>query len=236
MGTGRRGLWTDLWRVLWPCIVVGTLTVLVGYELVGRPGRYAEPPKLHVTGPGAPYRISDADSYRLRVWGKVERELSLDLERLYGMDAVVSDAPLSCVVGWTDHALWRGVPVRDVLGPARPHADATHVVFTDDKDFSSSLSLEYVRTGKPILAWEVNHQPLPRIHGWPLRVVAPGKWGYKWVKWVTSIEVTDRGYEGSYESMGFSLDGDADEPKRQADKREDSERLIDDLHGPPGPR
>ncbi|MFO8006309.1 MAG: molybdopterin-dependent oxidoreductase [Candidatus Brocadiia bacterium] len=218
MGKTRRELWGNLWRLMGPGIVIGVLIVLLGYEAVRRPARYTDPPKLHVTGPGAASRIGDADSYRLRVWGKVEQEQSLDLHRLHGMETVATDAPLACVVGWTDHALWRGVPIRDVVRLARPEPDATHVVFTDDKDFSSSLSLDYVRTGRPILAWEVNHRPLPRIHGWPLRVVAPGKWGYKWVKWVTSIEVTDRGHEGNYESMGFSLDGDAGEPKLEADK------------------
>ena len=52
--------------------------------------------------------------------------------------------------------------------------------------------MAYIQSGKPILAYQVNGQDLPREHGWPLRVVAPEKWGYKWVKWVTQIEVTDR--------------------------------------------
>lgn len=50
-------------------------------------------------------------------------------------------------------------------------------------------------------------------------MVAPGKWGYKWVKWVTEIEVQDRGYEGTYEKAGFSLNGNMDEPKTEAGKR-----------------
>jgi DMSO/TMAO reductase YedYZ molybdopterin-dependent catalytic subunit len=75
-----------------------------------------------------------------------------------------------------------------------------------------------VNSGRPLLAWEVNGKPLPRRHGWPLRIVAPGKYGFKWVKWVTEIEVHDRGHEGTYEDQGFALDGDRDGPKIQADK------------------
>jgi DMSO/TMAO reductase YedYZ molybdopterin-dependent catalytic subunit len=174
---------------------------------------------LHVTGPGAADRIADAEAYRLRVWGKVERELSLTLDDVKALPAVETDAPLACVVGWEDHALWRGVPIRDLVALAGPQEDGRYLTFRDDKTFSSSLSMEYVLAGRPLLAYEVNGRDLPRIHGWPLRVVAPGKWGYKWVKWVTEIEVTDRGYEGSYERMGFSLDGDADGPKLEAEKR-----------------
>ncbi len=175
--------------------------------------------RLHVTGPGAADRIADPEAYRLRLWGKVEKELSLTLDEVKALPSVETDAPLACVVGWEDHALWRGVPVRDVVALAGPQEDGRYLTFRDDETFSSSLSMEYVLTGRPLLAYEVNGRELPRIHGWPLRVVAPGKWGYKWVKWVTEIEVTDRGYEGSYERMGFSLDGDADGPKLEAERR-----------------
>ncbi|KPK57445.1 MAG: hypothetical protein AMK73_10150 [Planctomycetes bacterium SM23_32] len=175
--------------------------------------------ELHLTG-YMPYdRIADTEAYRLRVYGKVDAEVSLALDDVKAMPSVETDAPLECVLGWTDHAVWRGVPVRDVLSRGGPHADGTFVVFRDDRDFCASLSMDYVETGRPLLAWEVNGEPLPREHGWPLRVVAPGKFGYKWVKWVTAIEVTDRGYEGTYEGRGFSLDGDADGPRTERERQ-----------------
>jgi DMSO/TMAO reductase YedYZ molybdopterin-dependent catalytic subunit len=122
------------------------------------------------------------------------------------------------VVGWTDLARWRGPRLKDVLSMADIVEDGQFVVIHDDRDFSATLSTEYIRSGRPILAYEVDGEPLPRTHGWPVRVVAPDKYGYKWVKWVTELEVTNRGYEGTYEEMGFSLDGDVDEPRREADK------------------
>jgi DMSO/TMAO reductase YedYZ molybdopterin-dependent catalytic subunit len=205
-------------------LAIGVASVLVR---TGAPQRFCAPPDLngegpaalHVTGSTPSERIADAEGYRLRVWGKVEREMSLTLDEVRALPAVEIEAPLNCVVGWTDKGLWRGVPLRDLIQLARPTAEGTHVLFGDDGDFSSSLSLEYVLAGKPILAYELNGQELPRIHGWPLRVVAPDKWGYKWVKWVTEIEITDRGYEGNYERMGFSLDGDADGPRTEAERR-----------------
>lgn len=177
-----------------------------------------EKTELHITGSDPYNRISDEESYRLRVWGKVKNELSLTLSEIKAMPSVEREDPLACVVGWTDKAKWRGVLIRDILEKVGLEPDGKFVVFYDDKNYSSSLSVDYINSGKPILAYEVDGEQLPREHGWPLRVVAPDKWGYKWVKWVAEMEITNRGYEGTYESAGYSLNGNLDEPKREADK------------------
>ena len=172
---------------------------------------------LHVTGYEPEKRISDLQAWRLRVWGEVDNEVSLAYDELQAMGMSDTDAPLHCVLGFTDLRDWRGVPIADVLERAGPRG--TFITVRDDRDFSASLSMDYVNTRKPILAWEANGKPLPREHGWPIRVVAPGKYGYKWVKWVIEIEVHSRGYEGTYEENGFSLDGDADGPRTEAERR-----------------
>ena len=172
---------------------------------------------LHETGPDPSGRIADAEAYRLRVWGLVDEELSLTLDDVKSLPAVVRDEPLACVVGWADYRQWRGAALRDVLALAGPRGQ--FVTIHDDRDFAASLEMDYALGGRPILAWEAGGDTLPRTHGWPLRVVAPGKWGYKWVKWVTEIEVHDRGYEGTYEENGFSLDGDLSKPRTEAEKR-----------------
>ncbi len=174
--------------------------------------------ELFETGFEPEDRIADLSTYRLRVYGKVAEEVSLTYDEVRALPARETDDDVICVLGKKGHVLWRGARIADVIAKARPDPDAKTLVFHDDRDFSASLSLDYVRSGKPLLAWGANGQDLPRVHGWPLRVVAPGKWGYKWVKWVTSIEVTDRGYEGNYESNGFSLNGNRDEPPTEAEK------------------
>jgi DMSO/TMAO reductase YedYZ molybdopterin-dependent catalytic subunit len=171
---------------------------------------------LHVTGADPTSHFSDPASYRLRVWGKVDKELSLTLADVKSLPSVVRDAPLACVVGWKDYRLWRGPALRDVLAPAGPRG--RFVTIRDDRGFSASLDMDYVLSGRPILAWGVGEEELPREHGWPLRVVAPDKWGYKWVKWVSEIEVHDRGYEGTNESGGFSLNGDLSQPATEGEK------------------
>ena len=172
---------------------------------------------LHTTGPDPADRIADLEAYRLRVWGEVGQELSLTLDEVRSLPAVMRDEPLACVLGWADYRQWRGVALRDVLALAEPRG--RFVTIRDDRNYAASLEMEYVLSGRPILAWEAGGATLPREHGWPLRVVAPDKWGYKWVKWVTEIEVHDRGHEGTYEESGFSLDGDLSKPRTEAEKR-----------------
>lgn len=172
---------------------------------------------LHVTPSDAAERVIDPATYRLRVWGLVNEELSLSLDDVKSLPSVARDEPLACVVGWTDYRLWRGATLCDVLELAGPRG--MYVTIRDDQGFSATLDMEYILSGRPILAWEAGGEELPREHGWPLRVVAPDRWGFKWVKWVSEIEVQDRGYEGTYESHGFSLDGDVAKPRTEAEKR-----------------
>ncbi len=171
---------------------------------------------LHLTGSEPSERISDEESYRLRIWGSVGNERSLTLAEVKSMPSVQVQEPLECVLGFVDLRPWRGVPLRDLLRPAEPKG--AFITVRDDREFSASLEMDYVMSGEPILAWGIGDEPLPREHGWPLRVVAPGKYGYKWVKWVTEIEVHDRGHEGSYEEAGFSLDGTRGEGRTEWEK------------------
>lgn len=203
-------------------LVLFIIAVVVGIFALVMRGRQARrgaaPGALRLTGPDPSARISDIGTCRLRVYGKVGKELALTYADVQALPAVQTDAPLACVVGWEDHAVWRGARIRNVIAAAQPTPEARFLVFHDDRNFSATLSMDYVESGTPLLAYEVDGKPLPREHGWPLRIVAPDRWGYKWVKWVTSIELQDRGYEGTYESEGFSLDGDLSGPKLESEK------------------
>lgn len=225
MGQSR---WVFKSMVMRIAIVLTCLGLVVGailfYGRLLKPRPLTPLDRLLVTGADPDKRIPDGRTYRLRIWGKVGKETSLTLEQVMALPAHETDVPLDCVTGRTDRALWRGARIADVIALAQPDPDATFLVFRDDRDFSSSLSMDDVRSGRPLLAWSADGQELPRVQGWPLRVVAPGKWGYKWVKWVTSIELTNRGYEGTYEGHGYSLDGDRNKPETEADKQNGHQR------------
>jgi len=175
--------------------------------------------KLHITGAQPYNRFNSIEDYRLRIYGLVDREMNLSYNEITALQGKTVQDPLSCILGWTDKAEWYGPPISAIIRKANPKPEGTFVVFSDNKNYSSSLSMEYIMSEKPILACMVNNETLPPEHGWPFRVVAPGKWGYKWMKWVTEIEITNRGYEGTYEKRGFSLNGDVTEPLMERDKK-----------------
>ena len=129
----------------------------------------------------------DASEWRLSVIGAVERELELaydDLDRRRGVTAVID-----CTGGWYSEQDWRGVPVADVLDQAGTSPNAASITVTSATGYYRRFSMQEAR--EYVLATHVGGRPLSRGHGYPVRLVAPGKRGFEWVKWVTSIEVNE---------------------------------------------
>lgn len=130
----------------------------------------------------------DAGDWTLRVEGAVAEPLELgyaDLDPAAGERAV-----LDCTSGWYTVQDWRGVRVGDLLDAARPDADARWVRFTSVTGYRWSLPLAEARDA--LLATHVGDQELTHGHGFPARLVAPGRRGFQWVKWVESVEVRTR--------------------------------------------
>jgi DMSO/TMAO reductase YedYZ molybdopterin-dependent catalytic subunit len=94
-------------------------------------------------------------------------------------------------------------------GGGRPGANT--VIFYAADGYSSSLPLDYIKERDFLLAYAMNNVTLPADRGFPFQVVAEDRWGYKWVKWVTRIEVSgDADYRGYWESRGYSNNGSLD--------------------------
>ena len=111
---------------------------------------------------------------------------------------------LHCVEGWEVTALWEGVLLKDLLQDAGFNQSAEVVIFHAQDGYSTSLPLSYIVNNNLMLAFKVNGLPLPASEGYPLRLVAEGKLGYKWIKWVTQIEVSNNvGFRGYWESYGY---------------------------------
>jgi len=153
----------------------------------------------------------DPEGYTLVVTGKVEKTLTLRYADLLGMEAEERLVDLPCVEGWTETALWRGVRLSLLLDMAGVLEDADNVVFASPGGYTTSLTLADIQETDPLLAYEVNGAPLPEEQGFPVRLVVPGRLGYKWIKWVASIEVIEGEYRGYWESRGYSNQADAPE-------------------------
>jgi DMSO/TMAO reductase YedYZ molybdopterin-dependent catalytic subunit len=114
---------------------------------------------------------------------------------------------LHCVEGWDVTILWEGVLVKDLLDEAGIDASAKVVIFYAYDGYSTSLPLSFVIDNQILLAYKMNGLVLPPERGFPFQLVAESKYGYKWIKWVTGIELSsDENYQGYWESRGFSND------------------------------
>jgi DMSO/TMAO reductase YedYZ molybdopterin-dependent catalytic subunit len=111
---------------------------------------------------------------------------------------------MNCVEGWGFDAKWTGFRVVDLLDEAGLRPEASYVVFHSADGYSSGLDLDYLRDESILMAYWINDVTLPPERGFPLQVVAKGKYGYKWAKWVTEIEVVAEERQGFWESRGYS--------------------------------
>ena len=147
----------------------------------------------------------DPSTWELRVSGLVEQEVTLTFEALLAEDLVEAYVTLACVsnpVGGDliGNALWLGLPVREVLARARPLAGADMVLSRSVDGFTASTPLGVLTDDRDaLLAVGMNGEPLPLAHGFPVRLVVPGLYGYvSATKWVTELRVTRFADEEAY--------------------------------------
>jgi DMSO/TMAO reductase YedYZ molybdopterin-dependent catalytic subunit len=111
--------------------------------------------------------------------------------------------------------LWEGVKLADLIAEAGIDAGADTVVFRCVDGYSTSLPLRFVQERDILLAHKMNGVELPADRGFPFQVVAEDKWGYKWAKWVTAIELSDDpDFEGYWESRGYDNAADLPSSRR----------------------
>lgn len=154
----------------------------------------------------------DIGSYQLRVSGLVDEPQSYTYDQIIGENQNYKKVvTLNCVEGWSVTILWEGVLVKDLIAKSGPLANAEVVIFHAYDGYTTALPLEYVAENNIILAHKMNEISLPPERGFPFQLVAESKWGYKWIKWVTEIELSDDAdYKGYWESRGYSNEADLD--------------------------
>jgi DMSO/TMAO reductase YedYZ molybdopterin-dependent catalytic subunit len=154
----------------------------------------------------------DVGSYRLKITGLVTTP------KTYTYDEVINNhqnyqkvVALDCVEGWRVTILWEGLLVRDLVEEAKTLPEAKVVIFHAYDGYTTSLPLDYITSKDIIMAYKMNGVVLPPERGFPFELVAESKWGYKWIKWITEIELSDDvNYRGYWEQRGYSNSGDLD--------------------------
>jgi sulfane dehydrogenase subunit SoxC len=175
--------------------------------------------------------VVDADSWRLAVGGEVAHPFSLSLSDIHAMDAVTLHVTMECAGNGRAHlsprpisqpwmveavgsAEWTGMPLRSVLEQAEVREDVVEVLFSGlDRGVESGLEQTYERSlavadakrDEVLLAYEINGQPLPPQHGYPLRLIVPGWYGMTNVKWLQGITCLSQPFSGYQQANAYRL-------------------------------
>ena len=147
-------------------------------------------------------------TWRLRIDGLVERPQTLTYAQLLALPQARQTSDFVCVTGWSvDDVRWSGVRFGDLLAAARPLPSARALRFESmEEPYVDTLTLGQALSADAMLAHGMDGAPLERKHGAPARVVMPRMYGYKGVKWVRRIVVTDRVSDGYWQQRGYDRD------------------------------
>lgn len=152
--------------------------------------------------------ISDASVWQVAVGGEVANPMTLSFADLKALPAVDETVTLDCIGnplggGLFSTAVWHGVPLQALIDMAKPAAGVTEVVFTASDGYQNTFEMDKVAAQGVMVAYSMNGQPLPQKHGFPVRIITPGRYGEKHVKWVTRIDLKTGHTKGFYESQGW---------------------------------
>jgi DMSO/TMAO reductase YedYZ molybdopterin-dependent catalytic subunit len=196
------------------------------------------PPGLHYLLIHYDIPVIDADSFRLTIDGLVGRPCSLGLDDLRRRPATTVRVTMECAGNgrarleprpvsqpWLVEAVgtaeWTGVPLRDVLAEVELDPSAVELVFTGadrgvergiEQDYQRSLTIAEATRAEMLLAYEMNGQPLPPQHGFPVRLVAPGWYGMAHVKWLRNITAVSEPFTGFQHTVAYRFRQEVDDP------------------------
>lgn len=153
----------------------------------------------------------DAAGWSLKITGNVQTPLEITYDQLRALPGSAGTYALMCIsneVGgnlW-GNAQWRGVSVKYLLDQAGVKDGTVKAMFTAADDYQDSVAVEHVLDPNALLAWEMNGDPLAKEHGFPARLLIPGIYGMKNVKWIKEISLITTDFVGYWQKQGWDND------------------------------
>jgi DMSO/TMAO reductase YedYZ molybdopterin-dependent catalytic subunit len=151
------------------------------------------------------------ERWRLEIKGLVEQPRNYSFQELTTLPAINQETTLMCISnqvggGLMSNARWRGVPLRHLIENAGPKDGVTKVVLRAVDSYDDTIPLAKALESTTLVVYEMNGSRLPFVHGYPVRLIVPGLFGEKSVKWVTRIELVAQDVKGFYEKQGWGPD------------------------------
>ncbi len=150
-----------------------------------------------------------ATAWSFKISGQVSNPLELNLEEIKSLPSIQQIATLSCIgnpVGGRamGNARWTGIPLRNLLKKADPQFLSNRLILRAGDGYYESIPLKKGYHPGALLAYKMNDSPLTRNHGYPLRLILPGLYGIKQVKWLNEIEVSRGNFKGYWQERGWT--------------------------------
>jgi len=177
------------------------------------------------------------DLWHLEVNGLVQNPATYRFQDLQGFPMIEQETTLMCIsngldAGLMSNAVWKGVVLGDLIDPASALSGAARVRLHGVDNYSDTFPLEKALEPTTLVAFEMNGAPLAHRHGYPARVIVPGYFGEKHVKWLTRIELTTGDAKGFYENQGWGPDFIVPTRSRIDVPDYDSRFSMSELRGP----
>jgi DMSO/TMAO reductase YedYZ molybdopterin-dependent catalytic subunit len=152
---------------------------------------------------------TDLATWDFRVFGEVERPLTLTWAELQALPAREITVDIHCVTRWSRFdASFRGVHWSELEKLVEPKPYARFVVAHAEQGFTSNVPLEALEDKSALIAYEADGEPLTPDHGWPLRLVVPSRYFWKSAKWLRGLELRTTDQPGFWERYGYHNDAD----------------------------
>ena len=152
---------------------------------------------------------TDLHTWTFRVWGEVEEPVTLTWEEFDALPRTEHVQDIHCVTRWSRFdTSFRGVHWRDLAPLVRPKPSARFAIAHAEQGFTANVPFASLEDDHALLATEANGEPLTAEHGWPLRLVIPGKYFWKSAKWLRGLELTASDRPGFWEGYGYHNDAD----------------------------
>jgi DMSO/TMAO reductase YedYZ molybdopterin-dependent catalytic subunit len=181
------------------------------------PGQYLTEkwPVLHAGA--VPDSPADLSGWDFRVWGEVDTPLTLTWSQLLELPTETVTQDIHCVTRWSRFdAVFAGVPWTAIRERVGQRQSAHYAIAHAEQGFTANVPATALELKGALLATHADGEPLTPEHGWPLRLVGPGRYFWKSAKWLRGIELTTSDQPGFWERYGYHNDADPWEEQRYA--------------------
>lgn len=192
---------------LWPKTSAGTVNFQTNKNFPPNYIQNRDTPGFYIRSAN-PFLGVNVQEWGLAVSGRVKNKMAFGYEDLFGFPIVTQESRLKCVECWSAKATWEGFRFQELVDRVQPDSRAKYVYFKSADSYYESFTLEELLRPRVLMVLRMNGQLLSKDHGFPLRLIAPFKYGYKNVKYITQIEFTDSRKRNYWADFGpYSVDG-----------------------------